>query len=219
VIKAERLARSYRKGNAEVKVLTDVTFDVPAGQFVAIMGPSGSGKSTLLHLLGFLDRPDAGTYRFEGKDLSSADDDALAAVRNSRIGFVFQQFHLLDRISALDNVMLPLLYVEADVPDGEARAARALEAVGLAQRGLHFPAELSGGEQQRVAIARALINDPVLILADEPTGNLDDKSGAEVLDMLGRLREAGRTIVLVTHDRKVAERADRILVLDGGRIA
>lgn len=218
MIKAERLAKSYRKGNAEVKVLTDVTFAVPAGQFVAIMGPSGSGKSTLLHLLGFLDRPDAGTYRFEGKDLSSADDDALAAVRNSRIGFVFQQFHLLDRISALDNVMLPLLYVEADVPDGEARAALALEAVGLAHRGLHFPAELSGGEQQRVAIARALINDPVLILADEPTGNLDDKSGAEVLDMLGRLREAGRTIVLVTHDRTVAERADRILVLDGGRI-
>jgi ABC-type lipoprotein export system ATPase subunit len=219
VIETERLAKSYRKNNILIHVLTDITFEVGRGEFIAIMGPSGSGKSTLLHLLGFLDRPDAGTYRFEGKDLSSADDNALAAVRNSRIGFVFQQFHLLDRISALDNVMLPLLYLEADDPEGEARAARALQAVGLADRGSHFPAELSGGEQQRVAIARALINDPVLILADEPTGNLDHKSGADVLERLGRLRESGRTIVLVTHDRKVAERADRILVLGSGRIA
>jgi len=218
VIETERLAKSYRKNNILIHVLTDITFEVSRGEFIAIMGPSGSGKSTLLHLLGFLDRPDAGTYRFEGKDLSSADDNALAAVRNSRIGFVFQQFHLLDRISALDNVMLPLLYLEADDPEGEARAARALQAVGLADRGSHFPAELSGGEQQRVAIARALINDPVLILADEPTGNLDDKSGADVLERLGRFRDSGRTIVLVTHDRKVAERADRILVLDSGRI-
>lgn len=219
MIETERLAKSYRKNNILIHVLTDITFEVGRGEFIAIMGPSGSGKSTLLHLLGFLDRPDAGTYRFEGKDLSSADDNALAAVRNSRIGFVFQQFHLLDRISALDNVMLPLLYLEADDPEGEARAARALQAVGLADRGSHFPAELSGGEQQRVAIARALINDPVLILADEPTGNLDHKSGADVLERLGRLRESGRTIVLVTHDRKVAERADRILVLGSGRIA
>lgn len=218
MIETERLAKSYRKNNILIHVLTDITFEVSRGEFIAIMGPSGSGKSTLLHLLGFLDRPDAGTYRFEGKDLSSADDNALAAVRNSRIGFVFQQFHLLDRISALDNVMLPLLYLEADDPEGEARAARALQAVGLADRGSHFPAELSGGEQQRVAIARALINDPVLILADEPTGNLDDKSGADVLERLGRFRDSGRTIVLVTHDRKVAERADRILVLDSGRI-
>jgi len=218
VIETERLAKSYRKNNILIHVLTDITFEVSRGEFIAIMGPSGSGKSTLLHLLGFLDRPDAGTYRFEGKDLSSADDNALAAVRNSRIGFVFQQFHLLDRISALDNVMLPLLYLEADDPEGEARAARALQAVGLADRGSHFPAELSGGEQQRVAIARALVNDPVLILADEPTGNLDDKSGADVLERLGRFRDSGRTIVLVTHDRKVAERADRILVLDSGRI-
>jgi ABC-type lipoprotein export system ATPase subunit len=218
MIRTERLAKSFRKDHAVVPVLTDITFEVRSGEFVAIMGPSGSGKSTLLHLLGFLDRPDAGTYLFEGRDLSSADDNALAAVRNSRIGFVFQQFHLLDRISALDNVMLPLLYLEIDDPGGEARAAAALEAVGLANRVSHFPAELSGGEQQRVAIARALINDPTLILADEPTGNLDDQSGADVLERLEGLRKSGRTVVLVTHDRRVAERADRILVLDGGRI-
>lgn len=218
MIRTERLARSFRKDNAVVPVLVDVTFAVRAGEFVAIMGPSGSGKSTLLHLLGFLDRPDSGTYLFEGRDLSTSGDDALAAVRNSRIGFVFQQFHLLDRVSARDNVMLPLLYLETEDPGGEARADAALEAVGLAHRGSHFPAELSGGEQQRVAIARALINDPVLILADEPTGNLDDQSGAEILARLEGLRTAGRTLVLVTHDRRIAERADRILVLDDGRL-
>jgi ABC-type lipoprotein export system ATPase subunit len=218
MIRTERLAKSFRKDGAVVPVLTDITLEVRSGEFVAIMGPSGSGKSTLLHLLGFLDRPDAGTYLFEGRDLSSADDDTLAAVRNARIGFVFQQFHLLDRISALDNVMLPLLYLETDDEGGEARAAAALETVGLAHRGSHFPAELSGGEQQRVAIARALVNDPMLILADEPTGNLDDQNGAEVLERLEGLRTSGRTIVLVTHDRRVAERADRILVLDRGRI-
>jgi ABC-type lipoprotein export system ATPase subunit len=219
VIAVEHLAKSYRKGTIITEVLKDVSFAVRAGEFVAIMGASGSGKSTLLNLLGFLDRPDRGTYRFEGADLTGADDATLSTVRNQRIGFVFQQFHLLERTSALDNVMLPLLYAESDVDDGAARARRALALVGLEQRAGHEPGELSGGEQQRVAIARALINDPVLILADEPTGSLDAKSGAGVLDLLRSLANSGRAIILVTHDRGVAERADRILVIADGRIA
>lgn len=219
VIIVDHLAKSYRKGTIVTEVLNDVSFTVRAGEFVAIMGASGSGKSTLLNLLGFLDRPDRGTYRFEGADLTHADDVTLSNVRNARVGFVFQQFHLLQRTSALDNVMLPLLYAESDADDGEARARRALAVVGLEQRADHQPAELSGGEQQRVAIARALINDPALILADEPTGSLDAKGGAGVLDLLRSVADAGRTIILVTHDRNVAERADRILVIAGGRIA
>jgi ABC-type lipoprotein export system ATPase subunit len=219
VIAVEQLAKSYRKGTIVTEVLNDVSFTVRAGEFVAIMGASGSGKSTLLNLLGFLDRPDRGTYRFEGTDLTNADDVTLSNVRNARIGFVFQQFHLLERTSALDNVMLPLLYAELDIDNGEARARRALTLVGLEQRADHQPGELSGGEQQRVAIARALINDPALILADEPTGSLDTKSGAGVLDLLRSLADAGRTIILVTQDRGVAERADLILFISDGRIA
>jgi ABC-type lipoprotein export system ATPase subunit len=218
VIAVEHLAKAYRKGPIVTKVLEDVTFTVSVGEFVAIMGASGSGKSTLLNLLGFLDRPDSGAYRFEDTDLTGADDATLSTVRNRRIGFVFQQFHLLQRTSALDNVMLPLLYAESDVDDGVARARRALTLVGLDQRADHEPGELSGGEQQRVAIARALINDPVLILADEPTGSLDAKSGTGVLDLLRSLADSGRTIILVTHDRGIAERADRILVIDDGRV-
>lgn len=219
VIAVEHLAKSYRKGAIVTTVLHEVSFTVQAGEFVAIMGASGSGKSTLLNLLGFLDRPDRGSYRFEGADLTNADDTTVSNVRNQRIGFVFQQFHLLERTSALDNVMLPLLYGESDVDDGEARARRTLALVGLEQRADHQPGELSGGEQQRVAIARALINDPVLILADEPTGSLDAKSGAGVLELLRSLAGAGRTIILVTHDREVADRADRILTISDGRIA
>jgi ABC-type lipoprotein export system ATPase subunit len=219
VIAVDHLAKSYRKGAIVTEVLTDVSFAVQSGEFVAIMGASGSGKSTLLNLLGFLDRPDRGTYRFEGADLANADDTTLSNVRNRRIGFVFQQFHLLERTNALDNVMLPLLYAESDVPDGAARARRALSLVGLEQRADHEPGELSGGEQQRVAIARALINDPALILADEPTGSLDAKSGAGVLDLLRSLADTGRTIIVVTHDSGVAERADRVLVISDGRIA
>lgn len=219
VIAVEHLAKSYRKGTIVTEVLEDVSFTVQAGEFVAIMGASGSGKSTLLNLLGFLDRPDHGLYRFEGGDLTNADDATLSNVRNRRIGFVFQQFHLLERTTALDNVMLPLLYAESDVDDGEAKARRALALVGLEQRADHQPGELSGGEQQRVAIARALINDPALILADEPTGSLDAKSGAGVLDLLRAFADTGRTIILVTHDRAVADRADRTLVIADGRIA
>ena len=219
VIEAERLSRSYRKGAILTPVLLDVSFRVGAGEFVAIMGRSGSGKSTLLNILGFLDRPDGGSYRFGGADLSHADDDTLSAVRNGRIGLIFQQFHLLERATALQNVMLPLVYTDDGSDDGAARAERALEAVGLAHRGHHLPGELSGGEQQRVATARALINEPALILADEPTGNLDAGSAGEILDILRKLSGAGRTIVLVTHDRDVARRADRILLLNDGRIS
>jgi putative ABC transport system ATP-binding protein len=218
VIDVRDLTRTYRRGTIETPVLMGVTFHVPRGEFVVIMGPSGSGKSTLLNILGLLDRPDGGRYLLDGADMAGADDDTLSAVRNRRLGFVFQQFHLLDRASALRNVTLPLLYADADVGDGAGRALTALEAVGLSHRAHHLPSELSGGEQQRVAIARALINDPAVILADEPTGNLDARSGAEILDIFRRLVEAGRTLVMVTHDRGVAEHADRILTVSEGRI-
>jgi ABC-type lipoprotein export system ATPase subunit len=218
MIEAEALTRVYVRGTLETQVLKGVTFRVRKGEFVVIMGRSGSGKSTLLNILGLLDRPDGGRYVLDGIDFSGADDDARSAARNQKLGFVFQQFHLLERASALRNVTLPLLYAEEDSGDATQRAEGALEAVGLAHRARHLPSELSGGEQQRVAIARALINDPAVILADEPTGNLDEQSGHEVLEIFRRLVGAGRTLVLVTHDRVVAERADRILSLDDGRI-
>ena len=217
MIEVEELVKSYRKGAVTTDVLRGVSFSVRQGEFVAIMGRSGSGKSTLLNILGFLDRPDDGRYRLLDEELSSRDDDALSDIRGRKIGFVFQQFHLLDRASAIDNVMLPLLYADDDA--GGAERARALLAdVGLADRMNHLPGELSGGEQQRVAIARALINDPALVLADEPTGNLDEHSASEVLEILRRLSDGGRTIVLVTHDPLIAERADRVMYLEGGRL-
>jgi putative ABC transport system ATP-binding protein len=218
LIDAAHLAKSYHRAGATVDVLVDITFTVQRGEFVAIMGASGSGKSTLLNLLGFLDRADRGSYRFDGTDYAGATDDVLSRMRNRKIGFVFQQFHLLDRTSALENVTLPLLYADDDVPDAPDRARRVLDVVGLANRATHAPGELSGGEQQRVAIARALINDPSLILADEPTGSLDAKSGEEVLTLMRSLADAGRTIVLVTHDPTIANRADRVLTIEHGRI-
>ena len=219
MIELDQVTKSYRRGGDAVEVLRGISLRMPAGQFTAIMGPSGSGKSTLLNILGFLDVPDRGHYLLDGRDLSGADDATLSGVRNQKIGFIFQQFHLLPRLSARDNVMLPLLYADPEVPDGEARALRALEVVGLAHRAGHAPEELSGGEQQRVAIARALILDPMLVLADEPTGNLDAANAGEVLTILRRLADQGRTVVLVTHDAAVAARADRVLVLADGRIA
>jgi putative ABC transport system ATP-binding protein len=218
MIEVEALTRVYLRGTLETQVLKGVTFRVRQGEFVVIMGRSGSGKSTLLNILGLMDRPDGGRYLLDGVDYSRADDDTRSAARNRKLGFVFQQFHLLERAPALRNVTLPLLYAEEDTGDATERAERALNAVGLAHRARHFPSELSGGEQQRVALARALINDPAVILADEPTGNLDAQSGREVLEIFRGLVGAGRTLVLVTHDRAVAERADRILSLDDGRI-
>jgi putative ABC transport system ATP-binding protein len=221
MIEVEGLTKRYgavAPGGAPVVVLEDLALRVQRGEFVAVMGSSGSGKSTLLNILGYLERPDAGRYLLDGADHSGDDDDSLSAIRNRRIGFVFQQFPLLERISALRNVMLPLIYTDDDDDDGEERARRALDAVGLSQRALHRPAELSGGEQQRGAIARALVNDPSLILADEPTGSLDARSGAEVLDLLAGLPGQGRTIVMVTHDHAVARRANRVLTLESGRL-
>jgi len=218
VIAVRDLLRTYRKGAVETPVLRGVTFVVRPAEFVAITGPSGCGKSTLLNILGLLDQPDGGEYRLEGLDVSHLDDDARSQLRSRRIGFVFQQFHLLDRATALENVMLPLLYVPEEPADGAALARRALAAVGLEPRLDHRPGELSGGEQQRVAIARALINDPALSLADEPTGNLDAASGAELIALLRSLKTSGRTIVLVTHDPAVAAQADRVLVMRDGRI-
>ncbi|HUF28714.1 MAG TPA: ABC transporter ATP-binding protein [Gemmatimonadaceae bacterium] len=218
VIAIRNLQRTYRKGGAETAVLRGVTADVGRGEFLAITGASGSGKSTLMNILGLLDQPDAGTYLLDGVDVSRADDDARSTLRSRHIGFVFQQFHLMERATALENVMLPLLYATDEHTDGDARARAALETVGLAHRLTHRPGELSGGEQQRVAIARALINDPSLLLADEPTGNLDERSGAEVMELLRSLQAAGRTIVLVTHDPTLAARADRAMVMRDGRL-
>jgi len=218
MIEAENLTKSYRKGATVMQVLKRVSFRIAKGEFVAVMGRSGSGKSTLLNILGLLDRPDGGWYRLDGVDFSAADDNTLSAARNRKIGFVFQQFHLLERASALRNVSLPLLYSDDQPDDDVERARQALDAVGLSHRVRHLPSELSGGEQQRVAIARALVNRPSLILADEPTGNLDAQAEREVLDIFRRLVVEGRTLVLVTHSSAVAAHADRTLVIDDGWI-
>jgi putative ABC transport system ATP-binding protein len=218
IVDAVGLTKTYRKTGVTIPVLKDVTLNVTAGEFVAVMGPSGSGKSTLLHILGLLDRPDAGRYLLATVDTSTLDDDSRSAARNRTLGFVFQQFHLLPHASAARNVALPLLYADDDVLDGPARVERALASVGLSHRTRHLPSELSGGEQQRVAIARALINDPRLLLADEPTGNLDSDASREVIAIFRQLAAAGRTIVLVTHDAHVAAAADRVIRLNDGQL-
>jgi putative ABC transport system ATP-binding protein len=217
IIETEGLTRTYHLGSTEVQALRGVDLQVAPGEFVALTGTSGSGKSTLMHLLGCLDTPTAGTYRLEGRDVSGLSHDERARVRSTRIGFVFQSFNLLPRLSAVDNVALPLLY-QGRIPDAKRRAATALVQVGLAHRAGHRPTELSGGERQRVAIARALIAEPALILADEPTGNLDSKTGQEILDLLEALHASGRTLLLVTHDAGVAARASRVVHMQDGQI-
>jgi putative ABC transport system ATP-binding protein len=209
--------REYRTGGEVVRALRGVTLRIDQGEYIAVVGPSGSGKSTLMHLIGALDRPTRGTVRIAGNDVAESSDTALARLRNEHIGFVFQQFHLLARTSALDNVALPLLYRGIPAGDRKRAARAALEAVGLGHRLGHRPSELSGGEQQRVAIARALVGDPQLLLADEPTGNLDSRNGADVMALLERLvTERGVAVVLVTHDNDVADRAFRqVRVRDG----
>jgi len=218
VIELENLSRTYEIGGEAVHALVEVTESISAGEHVAIMGPSGSGKSTLLHLLGCLDRPTSGSYRFEGREVSELSESQLDHLRQDRFGFVFQAFHLVARLDGIGNVELPMVFAEIPRAERRERALAALEAVGLAHRAEHRPNELSGGERQRLAIARALAMRPTVLLADEPTGNLDTKSGNVVLDLLDRLNDEGLTLLVVTHDPRVARRADRTLILADGRI-
>jgi putative ABC transport system ATP-binding protein len=217
VLRLESVSKVYGDGDTQVRAVQDVSVGIDEGEFVAVMGPSGSGKSTLMHILGCLDVPTSGRYLFAGQDVSRMSETELAAVRNRRIGFVFQQFQLLNSMTAWRNVELPLLYRNG-VRDRRALALRALAQVGLADRVEHRPTELSGGQQQRVAMARALVTDPDLILADEPTGNLDSGSSREVLALLRDINSAGRTIVLITHDPNVAAVARRVLEMSDGRL-
>jgi putative ABC transport system ATP-binding protein len=218
IIALDHVSRVYSMGHMEVPALNDVSLQVFPGEFVAIVGPSGSGKTTMMNILGCLDRPTAGAYHLAGTPVADLDDDGLAKLRSLTIGFVFQSYNLLPRTSALDNVATPLLYQGVSRKERAARATAALERLGLGDRLTHEPTELSGGQQQRVAVARALVTEPALILADEPTGNLDSHSGAEVLALLHELNAAGRTIVLITHDQEVADAATRQIHLRDGRI-
>lgn len=211
--------RTYRLGEAQLHALAGVTERVERGEHVAIMGPSGSGKSTLLNLIGCLDRPTSGSYRLDGREIAAFGPDELAEVRRSWIGYVFQSYHLLERFDAAANVELPMIFAAVPPRERRARVAEALEAVGLAGRAGHRPSEMSGGERQRVAIARATILRPRVLLADEPTGNLDRASGLQILELLDRLNAEGLTLIVVTHDPEVARRAQRVLILEDGRVA
>lgn len=217
LIKIENLKKEYASGDLVTKVLHGVSFNVDFGEFVSIMGPSGSGKSTLMHILGLLDRLSSGVYELDGKSVASLDDDQLANLRNEKIGFVFQAFNLLPKTTVLENVMLPLTYSN-NKKDMRERAAKVLESVGLGHRLNYYTNQISGGEKQRVAIARALVNEPSVIFADEPTGNLDSKSGAQVMEILQKLNDAGNTIILVTHETATAEHAKRIIKIRDGII-
>ena len=218
IISVNGVTKHYALGTQTVEALRGVSFDIKKGEFIAIMGPSGSGKSTLMNIIGCLDIPTHGTYLLNNQEVSSLDDDALAGIRNKEIGFVFQNFHLLARNSALDNVMLPLKYAGIEKADQITRAKAALSEVGLEDRMDHQPSELSGGQQQRVAIARALVNDPSILFADEPTGNLDSQTGHDVMQLFHNLHDQGQTIILITHENEVAAEAQRTIFIKDGLI-
>ncbi|QJW44769.1 ABC transporter ATP-binding protein [bacterium BFN5] len=217
-IELNRVTKTYQMGDTTVHALAGVSLIIAEGEFTAIMGPSGSGKSTLMNILGCLDRPTSGSYILDNQEVATLNDDELAVTRNKRIGFVFQNFNLLPRISAHQNVALPLVYAGVEKQERNERAAKALAMVGLEQRLNHLPNEMSGGQRQRVAIARALVNDPTIIMADEPTGNLDTKSGVEVMEIFNHLNAMGRTIILVTHEPDIAEHARRVIHVRDGLI-
>jgi putative ABC transport system ATP-binding protein len=216
VIRIEGITKEYVMGQAIIQALRGVDLFIRRNEYLAVMGPSGSGKSTLMNMLGCLDTPSSGRYEFNGKDVASMEDDELAEIRNREIGFVFQTFNLLPRSTSLQNVELPLIYAGVSTEERQRRAIEALMAVGLADRMYHKPNELSGGQRQRVAIARAVVNQPSIILADEPTGNLDSRTGEEIMGLFGRLYESGHTIVIVTHEEEIAEHARRVVRLRDG---
>jgi putative ABC transport system ATP-binding protein len=219
LIRLQGISRTFQVGGHPLAALSDVSEEIAAGEHVAVIGPSGSGKSTLLHILGCLDRPSSGSYWLDGRDVGGLDDEELTLLRRNRIGFVFQFFHLVPRLSALENVEVPMLFGGVPRDERRERAEAALARVGLAERALHRPDQLSGGERQRVALARATVMGPGLLLADEPTGNLDSASGHQVLEVLEAMNAAGLTLVVVTHDPKVARRASRVLLMADGRVA
>ncbi|MBT0608661.1 ABC transporter ATP-binding protein [Aequorivita echinoideorum] len=216
VIKIRNITRDFPLGNEIVKVLKGIDLDIERGEYVALMGPSGSGKSTLMNLLGCLDTPTSGSYELNGKDVSNMTDDELADIRNKEIGFVFQTFNLLPRTTALENVALPMIYAGASKAERTERAKEVLTNVGLADRMDHKPNQLSGGQRQRVAVGRALVNKPSIILADEPTGNLDSKTSVEIMKLFDEIHHAGNTVILVTHEEEIAEHAHRIIRLRDG---
>ncbi len=218
MITTTKLCRRFIVGDTTVHALDHVDLEIGEGEFVAVMGPSGSGKSTLMNILGFLDTPDAGRYQFFGEEVAALDDTRLSRIRNEKIGFVFQSFHLLPRLTALDNVRLPLRYTSEDVAHDPHRGVDLLERLGLGDRVGHRPNQLSGGQRQRVAIARSLINAPRLLLADEPTGNLDSRTSIEIMELFGELNRGGQTILMVTHEEEIAEHAKRLIRMRDGKI-
>lgn len=214
----QNVTKRYQMGEETVSALVDISLQIDDGEFAAIMGPSGSGKSTMMNILGCLDRPSSGSYLLDGYEVATMNDDELAKTRNKRIGFVFQNFNLLSRVSAWDNVALPLVYARIPEKERLERAAKLLDMVGLAARKNHLPNELSGGQRQRVAIARALVNNPSIIMADEPTGNLDSRSSVDIMNIFSSLHEQGRTVILVTHEPDIAEYAKRVITVRDGLI-